>query len=170
MMGKEDESEEPFLEEASGYSIAQSNSFTECQFMKCHPKSDVLFYAQEEFNGDESCEESLPSENKHKVLKRIIHNDPGSSPEYTDEASGIVCANDCEHANDLSDFELLGDCDDFGGNQLLVFEDSDGTWRLHWYVTSPENEDDFIALCWEGKIFYLDYYFCLKICFQLAFL
>lgn len=179
MMGKEDDSEEQCLEEASGFSIVE-NSDKSCaaadeepyEFLKCNPKADGLFYVEmlstQEVEVDEAEADAEPdlepepedglydedqiTENGHKALKRIIQNNIETPTEYCNAASAVVCQTNCEIANDLSDYGIFDDDGENCGseNQLLVFQDCDDSWRMHWYITQPESEDDFIALCWTG--------------------
>lgn len=165
MMGKEEESEGQSLEEATGLSSLESQEkcdvksdddeleFEEaqsCEFLKCAPKVDG--YYVEMLSTKEALEGGLcksdDGKNKHKVLKRIIQNNAELVPEeYSSQASGILSENHCESVKTCCNY----DGDELGNNQLHTYEDVDGSWRLRWNIVLPENEDDFIALCWAGQ-------------------
>lgn len=129
-MAKDDETEEPSLEEAAGYSVQIDKSElkdNDNTFLKCSPKvSDN--------------EETKKEENNHRLVKRILND-----VDYSSQASAIVID---KETSDKSDDTCV--CER-GSNQLIGYEDSDGTWKLRWEIEKPESEEDFIALCLLGK-------------------
>lgn len=98
-----------------------------CQFLKCNPKEKNEIYL-------EPSSDNLNSENinKHDVLKRTPCNDDNASSQIPQVQN-----------NDEEDRR----------NKIFAKQNENGNWLLRWNV-EKQSEGDFIALCYEGKVYF----------------
>lgn len=121
MMGRDDDTEDNSLDEATGYSLDNEDAKeVESEFLKCAPKETSEVGENEE----------KKEKNKHKTVKRIIHDEFSSQPSLLENNAISGAPN----------------------SQLIFSEVPDGSWKIQWDITTPESCEDFIALCWIGKI------------------
>lgn len=137
-MGQEDDNEEHSLEEAAGYSPEVNQLSDDLSKTDLSNKTNC-----DNGNCKETKTEEKKEENRHRQVKRIINNDLAHGIDVSSQAGAII---GCDAVN-VNDVQL----EIFDGNKLTAYEDADGNWKLHWDINNPENEDDFIALCWQGE-------------------
>lgn len=108
-----------------------ANNIDHPDFYKIEPEKDTDDFLSEIKIENEEEEEI----NGHKIVKRISKND------YSSPNSAIL-------NNFDSDYE----------NYLLIFENCDGNVQISWDVKNHLHKDDFLALCYYGKNFKINYY------------
>lgn len=108
---------------------ASSTLEDNCQFLKCNPKEKNPIYV-EPLSDNTINNENIP---KHDVLKRTPCNDENAT-------SQIPQMQDNDEDQDKK-------------NKIFAKQNEIGNWLLRWNV-EKQSEGDFIALCYEGKIYF----------------